>query len=128
MMPTLAQLARAKPPQNDGISIVPTLLGRQRRQKKHKYLYWGTAVTKAVRMGKWKAVKPPKKKNWELYDLSKDIGEQNNLASEHPNIVAKMTQYASEAFVKGRKQIGGKWPHISDYVRGDRVDKLKKDK
>jgi arylsulfatase A len=128
MMPTLAQLAGIKPTQNDGISIVPTLLGRKRRQKKYKYLFWGSAATQAVRMGKWKAVKPPKKKNWELYDLSKDIGEQNNIAAEHPDIIAKMIQYASEAYVPEREQIGGQWPHISEYVRGDRVDKLKKDK
>jgi len=127
MMPTLIQLAGVKPPRNDGISIVPTLLGRKRRQKKHKYLFWGSAATQAVRMRKWKAVKPPKKKNWELYDLSRDIGEQNNIASNHPEILARIDQYASEAYVPGRKQIGGQWPHISDYVRGDRVDNLKKD-
>ena len=127
MMPTLAQLAGAKPTQNDGISIVPTLLGKKRRQKKHEYLFWGGAKTRAVRAGKWKAVKPDKNKNWELYDLSKDVGETNNLASEHPDVMDKMKKYASEAFVANRKQIGGKWPHISEYVRGDRIDKLKKD-
>ena len=127
MMPTLAKLAGSKPPQNDGISIVPTLLGRKRRQKKHKYLFWGGAATQAVRMGKWKAVKPPKKKNWELFDLSKDIGETNNIASAHPEIATKAEKYASEAFIKPRKQIGGQWPHISQYVRGDRVNRLKKD-
>jgi arylsulfatase A-like enzyme len=128
MMPTFSQLAGAKPPQNDGISIVPTLLGRKRRQKKHKYLFWGGTATTAVRMGKWKAVKPNKKTYWELYDLTNDIGEQNNLASEHPDVMSKMKQYASEAYIKPRKQVGGKWPHISQYVRGDRVDKIKKDK
>jgi len=128
MMPTLAQLAGAKPTQNDGISIVPTLLGKKRRQKKHEYLYWGTAATRAVRMGKWKAVKPGKKNDWELYDLSKDIGETNNLASANPDVMGKMKKYASEAFVPNRKQIGGKWPHISEYVRGERVDKLEKKK
>ncbi|MHC4532532.1 MAG: arylsulfatase [Planctomycetota bacterium] len=127
MMPTFAQLASVKPTQNDGISIVPTLLGRKRRQKKHEYLYWGSAATRAVRMGKWKAVKPGKKNDWELYDLSKDIGEINNLASAHPDVMSRIKQYASEAFVTNRKQIGGKWPHISEYVRGDRIDKLKKD-
>jgi arylsulfatase A-like enzyme len=127
MMPTMAQLAGENPPQNDGISIVPTLLERKRQQKKHKYLFWGGAATRAVRMGKWKAVKPGKKNNWELYDLSKDIGETNNLASAHPDVMARIEQYASEAFIPNRKQIGGKWPHISEYVRGDRIDKLKKD-
>ena len=128
MMPTLAQLASAEPPRNDGISIVPTLLGQERRQQKHKYLFWGGAGTRAVRMGKFKAVKPDKKKPWELYDLSTDIGETNNIASEHPAVVNRIEQFASEAFVAPRRQIGGKWPHISEFVRGQRVDKLKKKK
>jgi arylsulfatase A-like enzyme len=127
MMPTLAQLAGVKPPKNDGISIVPTLMGNANRQKKHKYLFWGGPKNMAVRMGKWKAVKPNKNKRWELYDLSEDIAEQNDMADEHPEVIARAKQYASQAYVPGRKQIGGKWPHISEYVRGDRVDELKKD-
>ncbi len=91
-------------------------------------MFWGGANTRAVRAGKWKAVKPDKNKNWELYDLSKDIGEMKNLASEYPETIARIEKYASEAFVANRKQIGGKWPHISEYVRGKRIDKLKKDK
>ena len=127
MMPTLTQLAGVKPPKNDGISILPILLGNKQLQKKHKYLFWGGASTTAVRMGKWKAVKPNKKTDWELYDLSRDIAEQNNIASMHPDIINVIKQYASEAYIEPRKQIGGQWPHISEYVRGDRVDNLKKD-
>ena len=112
MMPTLAQLAGAKPTKNDGISIVSTLLGKEHQQKKHKYLFWGGTTTSAVRMGKWKAVKPPKKKNWELYDLSKDIGEQNNIASEHPEII-DIIEHIPRALEDAMNNKGKKWGRIS---------------
>lgn len=39
--------------------------------------------------GKHELQQPPK---FELYDLQNDIGEKNNLAGEHPNVVAKLKQ------------------------------------
>ena len=45
-------------------------------------------------MGKWKGIRLNVRKNpnspIELYDLSKDIGEENNLAGEYPQIVKKI--------------------------------------
>ncbi len=39
-MPTLAEVAGTKSPENiDGISFLPTLLGKK-KQAKHEYLYW----------------------------------------------------------------------------------------
>jgi len=101
VMPTLAELAGVKPPDNiDGISIVPTLLGENvvgRKQKNHKFLYWEHGSQVAVRMGSFKAVKPGKNKPFELYDLGKDLGELNNIAAENPGILAKMTKYAGQS-------------------------------
>jgi arylsulfatase A-like enzyme len=101
VMPTLAELAGAEPPENiDGMSIVPTLLGEDvagRKQKKHTFLYWEHRERVAVRMGDYKAVKPGKNKPFELYDLSRDIGEQNNIAAEHPDILARMKSYARQS-------------------------------
>jgi len=110
VMPTLAELAGTKSPDNiDGISIVPILLGEDvvgRKQKKHEFLYWEYKGQVAVRLGNWKAVQPGKKKSFELYDLSKDIGEQNNIAHEHPEILAKMKAYAKKAHTEN---IPGGW-------------------
>jgi arylsulfatase A-like enzyme len=40
-MKMFAELAGAKPPRKlDGLSLVPTLLGRPAEQKRHEYLYW----------------------------------------------------------------------------------------
>jgi len=110
---------RSQAPDNiDGISIIPTLLGKRaagRRQKKHKYLYWEYRGQTAVRMGDWKAVQPGKNKPFELYDLNKDIGEQNNLADEHPDILAKMKAYAMQAHTEN---IPGGWIDKEKAFRG----------
>ncbi len=48
-------------------------------------------------MGNYKAVKPGRNKPFELYDLSKDISEQNNIADKYPDILAKMKTYAKQS-------------------------------
>jgi arylsulfatase A-like enzyme len=98
IMPTFAELAGVPAPDNiDGISILPTLLGKPEKQKQHEYLYWeyGARGGKtAVRMGPWKAVRLNTVQNpnsaIELYNLDSDISEENNIAERHPDIVAKM--------------------------------------
>ncbi len=89
--------------QIDGISYLPSLLG-QENQEPHEYLYWefherGGRI--AIRKGNWKAVKYDVVKNpdrpIELYDLSKDIGETNDLAKQHPEIIAEMERLFAEA-------------------------------
>lgn len=85
-----------EPPKTiDGISFVPTLLGGP--QPSHEYLFWSYGEKKAVRKGCWKAVVLGKNKPLELYYLSKDIGEENNIAEEHPEIVAEMKKIIAEA-------------------------------
>ena len=70
----------------DGISFAPTLLGKP-GQKKHDFLYWEFNETNQVglRMGDWKLV--VKRGKPELYNLRTDIHEDNNLASQYPEIV-----------------------------------------
>jgi len=121
MMPTFVELARSRkymPGNIDGISIVPTLTGREKEQKKHIFLYWEWGrynwakrrnepggPAQAVRMGKFKAVRPKSSAPFELYDLSKDIGEQNNIAAEHPRIVARIDKWVKQNRVEPRPQI-----------------------
>ena len=113
VMPTLAEMAGAEdhlPPDIDGLSIVPTLTGRTKDQKRHKFLYWEYpkinfatktaipgALNQAVRMGKWKLVRHRTDESFALYDLSRDIGEENDLAGAYPKIAARLEEYARQS-------------------------------
>ena len=106
MMPTFAELSGGTPKgENDGLSIVPTLQGNFDQQKKHDYLYWelfeGKVHNRAVRIGDWKGVIPNwyKSQKLELYNLKTDLGEKNNVADKHPDIIAKMKKTIAEAHV-----------------------------
>jgi arylsulfatase A len=98
-LPTCCELIGEEPPSDiDGISMLPTLLGQNQKQKKHKYLYWELNGQQAVRMGRWKALRLKPNRKIELYNLDEDIGESHNVASEHPDIVAEV----AEIFRTGR--------------------------
>ena len=112
-MPTCCELVGIKVPEGiDGISMVPTLLGRPGEQQEHEYLYWEfheQGKRQAVRMGQWKGIRQNVAKNpdgpIELYNLEKDIGEANNIAVRHPSIVAKI-----EAYMKAARTPSEHWP------------------
>ena len=89
-LPTCCELIGEDPPENtDGISMVPTLLGQPRKQREHEYLYWELRGQQAVRMGPWKAVRLKPDQEIQLYNLDKDLGEQNDVADENPDVIAK---------------------------------------
>lgn len=96
MLPTFADLAGTAAPPCDGISFAPALLGME-GQKEHPYLYWELGGKQAVRMGQWKAVRQAVDKPIELYDLAGDIGEQHDVAKDHPDVVAQMGKLLQEA-------------------------------
>ena len=104
VMPTFAELTGAKAGSNiDGISFLPTLLGDS-VQKQHDYLYWEfheqggkIAVIKDNWKGIWLNIGNPEKTVVELYDLSEDIHEDNNIAQQYPEIVSELDQIMREA-------------------------------
>lgn len=92
-LPTCCELIGIDAPSDiDGISILPTLLAQRGKQKKHKYLYWELGGRQGVRMGRWKAVRQRPNRKIQLYDLDKDIGEQNDVADANPKILTKMAE------------------------------------
>jgi arylsulfatase A-like enzyme len=106
-LPTAAELAGVEPPKNiDGISMVPALLGK--KQRDHEFLYWehpSRGFSQAVRHGPWKAIRTRWGQPLELYNLDKDIGEQHNVAAQHPELVAKINAYMKTARVDSEN-----WP------------------
>jgi arylsulfatase A-like enzyme len=97
MWATFAELAGGTPPADtDGISIVPTLLGRG-TQRRHDALYWefhSRGGSQAVRMGRWKGVRSNVAKQpnaaVELYDLESDLAETKDVSPAHPDVVKRI--------------------------------------
>ena len=76
-----------------GKSLLPVLQGGQREG--HSMLGWATSGSRAVRVGSWKLVALPGKP-WELYDLSTDRTELNDLAGKQPRRVTEMARLFQE--------------------------------
>lgn len=104
MMATFAELGGGNTPeQTDSISIVPTLLNKG-RQAQHAYLYfefYERGVDQAVIIeGRWKGLRLKGPGNpITLYELAADIGEQTDVAAEHPDTVARVEKILAEAHV-----------------------------
>jgi arylsulfatase A-like enzyme len=104
LLATLADLTGfEKPSDTDGISMLPTLLGKTQHSK-HDYLFWEFpeyAGQVAIRMGEWKVVRQNLKNDkkaptLELYNLTTDPNEKINVANQHPELLTK----AAEIFKK----------------------------
>jgi uncharacterized sulfatase len=98
-LPTACELAGAKVPDHvDGMSLVPAFIGET--EKRNEPLFWLYEERRgrkaAVRSGKWKAIQNAEDTEWELYDLSNDIGEENDLASKNPELLAGMVKLLEE--------------------------------
>lgn len=89
-MPTLAHITGcedALPQLLDGIDISPLFFGEDAATD-DRYLYWEfPGKQRAVRYGEWKCVTVKKDAPLELYHISDDPLEQNNVANEHPDLV-----------------------------------------
>lgn len=110
VMPTICEIAEIKPmPISDGISFLPTLLGS--KQTEHPYLYWEfpeTGGQQAVRIGKWKGIRPNIGKGnlkIELYNLDTDPQELTDLASQNPEIVRQIEQIMAKEHVPATQDI-----------------------
>jgi arylsulfatase A-like enzyme len=107
-LPTAAEMAGATIPDGiDGVSILPTLLGKK-QERPHEFLYWEfheRGSRQAVRLDDWKAIRQGPGQPLELYDLKTDLGETNNVAALHSDIVARV-----ETYLRAARTESAHWP------------------
>lgn len=104
--PTLLDLigAGARIPKSlDGISFAPSLFGKKQPERAFVYREFPSyGGQQSLRIGNWKGIRRnlmAKGKidySIELYDLAKDPGETKNIATEHPDVIAKMERIMRE--------------------------------
>ena len=110
LLPTFAALAGAHLPATltlDGLDATDFLLGKNARSPRDEYLYYTGCLLTGVRQHQWKLVLPrpanPPGTGWwgrlieriaepQLFDLIADPGETTNLAAQHPDVVASLSQ------------------------------------
>ncbi|MFG0254653.1 MAG: sulfatase/phosphatase domain-containing protein, partial [Rhodopirellula sp. JB053] len=104
VMPTLCELAEMGSPLGiDGISFLPTLLGKSDQQKQHEYLYWEfyeRGGKRAALTHKWKAVQLNMNNGGDsirLFDINADPTEQYDVAKNHPEVVANFRSIFDQA-------------------------------
>lgn len=96
LLPTFAEMAGTHPPNDrviDGRPITAHLRGEpDAKSPRDVFYYYGQKQLRAVRDQRWKLFI-----NGELYDLQNDIGETTNVASNHPDVVARLKMRLNEA-------------------------------
>ena len=102
-LPTAAALGKAEaPPDIDGLSLVPTLLGKPEEQAQHEFLYWefheGGFKQAALYQGRWKGIRSGGPDAVVvLYDQKHDPAEKSDVAADHFDIAEKIGGYLKTA-------------------------------
>ena len=106
-VPTFMELAGGEAkypgelPKLDGISIIPTFSGKKLQRDKPLFFQYGS--WQVIREHQWKLVQH-KKGPWQLYDLSRDRTETQNLVAQFPERVSQMKKswedWASEVGIR----------------------------
>lgn len=77
-------------PPLEGRSLLPVLRGEADESDQERTLFWEHEGNCGVRRGRWKLVKKYGHA-WELYDINSDRAEHENMAGQHPRLVAQLS-------------------------------------
>ena len=98
--------------------LLPTLLGEQ--QMAHEFLYWEyhSPFQQAVRIDDWKGIRLGTKEEVHLFNLSKDIEEQHNVAADNLEIVRKI-----EIVMEREHRPNPYWPIVENAISNSIFEK-----
>jgi len=125
VLPTICAITGAELPRRkiDGVSLLPLLQGDTAIVPRNEFYYYYDAELRGVRQGQWKLYFPHRSQTYEgfepgrdgfpgpigmidvgleLYNLSSDVGERNDVAAQHPEIVDRLTRLGELA----RRELG----------------------
>lgn len=114
-MPTLLNLAGAThpaPDQLDGHDITDLLGGKLQQDRPDRFIwhepnFWAhSGPESTIRQGRWKLIYFYADRRWELFDLAEDVGERNDLSSEHPDVARRL----ADELIAWLEQHGAKYP------------------
>ena len=92
----------------DSFSLLPLLKGGDRPVREHAVSCSSSGIP-GLRRGPWKLIlerDPKAKTDVQLYNLDNDIGEETNLATEKPELVAEMRALMERLVADGRSTPG----------------------
>jgi len=127
LLATCAEIVGANVPDEageDSVSIRSAMLGQADKPLREAVVHHSINGSFAVRQGSWKFILCPDSGGWstprpgskgadslppvQLFDLSHDPGEQDNVQDQHPEIVARLTKLMDRYVAEGRSTPGAR--------------------
>ncbi|MFK7737370.1 MAG: arylsulfatase [Pirellulaceae bacterium] len=103
VFPTACELAGIKTPSHlDGMSVMPTLMGKQQTGRKFHYWEFYSPFQQAVRMGDWKGIRFGTEEPIMLFNLANDERETKNVAASNPEIVNQLAKVMTDSHVESK--------------------------
>jgi arylsulfatase A-like enzyme len=122
LMATCAEILHQKIPDDageDSVSYLPLLMGKSKESSREATIHQSASGDLAIRKGPWKLIFLKNGKR-ELYQISDDLGENEDVSSEHPDIVTELTALMKRYVADGRSTEGGKQPSSAKHMDPDR--------
>ena len=116
LMPTLADFIGTEMPEDkDGVSFLPTLLERHEDQQHHEWIIYASRLGPAlVTADGWKLRYINRTDNFQLYHLSSDYREENDVSADHSDLVTRFSGWMLNA-CDGDYQNGTPGAHLATY-------------